>query len=179
MELGWKTKLKPEQGSREGFPGSRAHITRSSSLLTYVTFSGLITHTEIESQVPVGRKNRAWEMFCTGAVRCRLFLEKVWWKAAQPKIHCADPSARVTRAASRILVALLSISRERKKSSCTNKTKAKHGKVLPIPGVRLFPRNTGFLGKVARERKESCVQTQIQIQTLASDLSSLSLVSLL
>lgn len=49
------------------------------------------------------------------------------------------------------------------------------GKCCLIPGVHLFPSNTGFLGKAAGERNESCVQTQIQIQTLASNLGSLSL----
>lgn len=115
-------------------------------------------------------------MFCTELSDAGSFWKKCDGKAAQPKIHCADPSARVTRAASRILVALLSISREKgRRAHAQTKQSKTWEKCCLIPGVRLFPRNTGFLGKVARERKESCVQTQIQIQTLASDLSSLSL----
>lgn len=116
-------------------------------------------------------------MCCTELLDAGLFLEKPDGKATLPKIQCTDPSARMTRAASRILVALLSISREKVGRSHAQKTKQNKtwGKCCLIPGVHLFPRNTGFLGKVAGERKKFCVQTQIQIQTLASDLSSLSL----
>lgn len=68
-------------------------------------------------------------MCCTELLDAGLFLEKPDGKATPPKIHCTDPSARMTRAASRILVALLSISREKvgRGHAQTKQNKTKHG----------------------------------------------------
>ena len=81
------------------------------------------------------------------------FWEKPDGKATQPKIHCADPSERMTRVAPRILVALLSISREKVGRGHAQKRKQNMGKVLPYPWSSFISQKYRLLGKGSRREK--------------------------